>query len=107
MCPALNYNSGKNQLTSIGGASPVTVTYDAAGNQLNDQYSTYQYDAEGRVTHSYSTGQWQYPTYNALGQRVEDYQSAGASDSMKIYYPRDIFGGWRRYSFCSICVQQS
>ncbi|MGH7968122.1 MAG: RHS repeat-associated core domain-containing protein, partial [Limisphaerales bacterium] len=92
VCPALNYNSSKNQLTSIGGGAPVTVNYDAAGNQLNDQYSVYQYDAEGRVTHSSSSGQWQYPTYNALGQRVEDYQSAGSSDSMKLSYPRDIFG---------------
>ena len=44
------------------------------------------------MTHSSATGQWQYPTYNALGQRVEDYQSAGSSDSLKLYYPRDIFG---------------
>jgi len=45
----------------------------------------------GRVAHSSSTGQWQYPTYNALGQRVEDYQGT-ASTSMKLYYPRDISG---------------
>ncbi len=54
--------------------------------------SIYPYNAEGRVTHSSATGQWQYPTYNALGQRVEDYQSAGSSDSLKLYYPRDVFG---------------
>ena len=89
VCPALSYNSNTNQLTYIGSAP---VSYDAAGNQLNDIWSTYQYDAEGRVTHSSSSGQWQYPTYNALGQRVQDYQSAGSSDSMKLSYPRDIFG---------------
>ena len=43
------------------------------------------------MTHSSSSGQWQYPTYNALGQRVEDYQGT-ASTSLKLYYPRDIFG---------------
>jgi len=30
-------------------------------------------------------------TYNAFGRRVEDYQGT-ASTSMKLYYPRDIFG---------------
>jgi RHS repeat-associated protein len=65
------------------------VSYDAAGNQLNDIWSTYEYDAEGRVKHSYSTGQWQYPMYNALGQRVQDYQGI---DPMTLTYPIDIFG---------------
>ncbi|TAM81589.1 MAG: hypothetical protein EPN47_12640 [Acidobacteria bacterium] len=54
--------------------STATLT-DAAGEQLNDQYYSYQYDAEGRVIHSASTGQWQYPMYNALGQRVQDYRA--------------------------------
>src|SRR5690348_3087394 len=67
------------------------VSYDAAGNQLNDIWSTYEYDAEGRVKHSYSTGQWQYPMYNALGQRVQDYQGT-ATDSMTLSYPIDLFG---------------
>ena len=56
---------------------------------MNDIWSTYEYDAEGRVTHSYSSGQWQYPTYNALGQRVQDYQG---TDPMTLSYPIDIFG---------------
>ncbi|HET9177338.1 MAG TPA: RHS repeat-associated core domain-containing protein, partial [Terriglobia bacterium] len=60
-----------------------------AGNQLNDIWSTYEYDAEGRVKHSYSSGQWQYPTYNALGQRVQDYQGI---DPMTLTYPIDLFG---------------
>jgi RHS repeat-associated protein len=88
VCPALSYDSSTNHLTFIGG---VPVTYDAAGNQSNDQFFAYQYDAEGRVTYSASTGQWQYPMYNALGQRVEDYQGT-ATDSLTLTYPRDIFG---------------
>src|SRR5690348_16245728 len=75
-----------NRLTFIGG---VPVTYDAAGNQSNDQYFAYQYDAEGRVKYSVSTGQWQYPMYNVLGQRAEDYQGP---DTLTLTYPRDIFG---------------
>jgi RHS repeat-associated protein len=43
------------------------------------------------VKHSYSTGQWQYPMYNALGQRVQDYQGAG-TDSATLTYPVDITG---------------
>src|SRR5690348_6361649 len=54
-----------------------------------DQYFAYQYDAEGRVKYSVSTGQWQYPMYNALGQRVEDYQGP---DTLTLTYPVDIFG---------------
>jgi hypothetical protein len=46
VCPALSYDSSTNHLTYIGG---VPVTYDAAGNQSNDQYFAYQYDAEGRA----------------------------------------------------------
>jgi len=84
-CPQYAFNQSNNQISNSG------YTYDAAGNLLNDNTYTYQYDAEGRVTHSYSTGQWQYPVYNALGQRVEDYQGT-ASTSLKLYYPRDIFG---------------
>src|SRR5690349_23025569 len=61
------------------------------GNQLNDQYFAYQYDAEGRVKYSVSTGQWQYPMYNALGQRVEECQGT-ATDGMTLTYPVDIFG---------------
>ena len=30
--------------------------------------------------------------YNALGQRVQDYQSAGPNDSRYLMYPRDSFG---------------
>ncbi|HET9180462.1 MAG TPA: RHS repeat-associated core domain-containing protein [Terriglobia bacterium] len=86
LCPAMSYNSSTNRLTSIGSTA---VSYDAAGNQLNDIWSTYEYDAEGRVKHSYSTGQWQYPTYNALGQRVQDYQG---TDPMTLTYPIDLFG---------------
>ncbi|HET9180299.1 MAG TPA: hypothetical protein VFQ24_18235, partial [Terriglobia bacterium] len=45
LCPAMSYNSSTNRLTSIGSTA---VSYDAAGNQLNDIWSTYEYDAEGR-----------------------------------------------------------
>ncbi|TAM80930.1 MAG: DUF2778 domain-containing protein [Acidobacteria bacterium] len=86
LCPAVSYNSGTNRMTSIGSTG---VSYDPAGNQLNDIWSTYEYDAEGRVKHSYSSGQWQYPMYNALGQRVQDYQGI---DPMTLTYPIDIFG---------------
>jgi RHS repeat-associated protein len=97
-CPALSFDPNTNRLTNIGS---VTVGYDAAGNQLNDQYFTYQYDAEGRVTFSNSTGQWQYPMYNALGQRVRDDQG-GANPELKLTYPVDIFGQrtgtWAEYT---------
>ena len=55
---------------------------------------TDQYDAEGRVKSSTAiTGSgWQYPVYNALGQRVEDYQSDGQGNPMTLTYPIDIFG---------------
>jgi RHS repeat-associated protein len=86
VCPALSYDLSTNHVTLIGG---VPITYDAAGNQSNDQFFAYQYDAEGRVKYSTSTGQWQYPMYNALGQRVEDYQGP---DTLTLTYPRDIFG---------------
>ncbi|HET7214671.1 MAG TPA: hypothetical protein VFL79_13850, partial [Terriglobia bacterium] len=62
-------------------------------------------DAEGRVKLSSplasplsqcptttTTGPWQCPVYNALGQRVEDDQSDGQGRPMQLYYPRDIFG---------------
>ena len=72
--------------------------------RVSDAPPAYQYDAEGRVKLSSiltnplsvcptttTAGPWQCPVYNALGQRVEDYQGT-ASTSMKLYYPRDIFG---------------
>ncbi|TAM80931.1 MAG: hypothetical protein EPN47_13685 [Acidobacteria bacterium] len=76
--PQYTYNTTTNQMTNTG------FNYDAAGDLLWDGGSNYEYDAEGQVKHSYSTGQWQYPMYNALGQRVQDYQGDGP-------------GGWRRY----------
>jgi RHS repeat-associated protein len=101
-CPQNQYNSGNNQLTYIG-SQP--VTYDAAGNQRNDQYDSYQYDAEGRVKLSSSLsnplavcpttttpGPWQCPVYNALGQRVEDYQADSQGNAMTLTYPVDITG---------------
>ena len=78
--------------------SPGLAT-DAAGDQLNDQLFSYQYSAEGRVklSHSISNsvsqcstvdpstpGQWQCPMYNALGQRVEDYQADALGDGMTL-----------------------
>ena len=63
----------------------------AAGDLLWDGGSTYEYDAEGRVKYSTSTGPWQCPMYNALGQRVQDYQGT-ATESLTLTYPRDIFG---------------
>ena len=35
---------------------------------------------------------WQYPLYNALGQRVEDYQADAQGNPMTLTYPRGIFG---------------
>ena len=83
LCPQYSYNSANNHITNTG------YNYDAAGDLLWDGGSNYEFDAEGRVKHSYSTGQWQYPTYNALGQRVQDYQGI---DPITLTYPRDIFG---------------
>ncbi|HEV2245030.1 MAG TPA: RHS repeat-associated core domain-containing protein [Terriglobia bacterium] len=82
-CPQYSYNSANDHITNTG------FNYDPAGDLLWDGGSHYEYDAEGRVKHSYSTGQWQYPMYNALGQRVQDYQGI---DPMTLTYPRDIFG---------------
>src|SRR5690348_2946022 len=82
---AFSFGAANNHITNTG------FNYDAAGDLLWDGGSTYEYDAEGRVKHSYSTGQWQYPMYNALGQRVEDYQGT-ATDSLTLTYPVDIFG---------------
>ncbi len=61
---------------------------------MSDQYETYQYDAEGRVKSStcISGCGSQYVTYNALGQRVQDYQSDYLGGYMTLTYPRDIFG---------------
>ena len=90
-CPQNQYGSGKNQLTYIGTQA---IGYDAAGYQLNDQFEDYQYDAEGRVKSStcISGCGSQYVTYNALGQRVQDYQSDYLGGYMTLTYPRDIFG---------------
>ena len=41
-CGQRDYKSAYNRLTDIRG---LTVNYDAAGNQLNDQFKDYQYDA--------------------------------------------------------------
>jgi RHS repeat-associated protein len=101
-CAQSQYNTGNNRLTYIGSQA---VTYDAAGNQLDDQYNDYQYDAEGRVKLSSSLsnplsqcptsvtpGPWQCPMYNALGQRVEDYQADSQGNALTLTYPVDITG---------------
>jgi len=87
-CPQLTFDAATNWLTKVGSTS---TSHDAAGDMTYDGTYTYQYDAEGRVVSSTGPA-WQYPVYNALGQRIEDYQSAGPSDSMTLTYPRDIFG---------------
>ncbi|HXH49842.1 MAG TPA: hypothetical protein VNM47_10890, partial [Terriglobia bacterium] len=65
----------------------------------------YLYDAEGRVKLSFiltnplsqcptstTAGPWQCPVYNALGQRVEDYQADSQGNAMTLTYPVDITG---------------
>ena len=87
-CPQVSFDASTNRVTSIGS---LTATYDAAGDMTYDGSCSFQYDAEGRVNYSSCPGQWQYPMYNALGQRVEDYQGS-ATDNLTLTYPRDIFG---------------
>ena len=55
----------------------------------NSREPDYEYDAEGRVKYSASTGQWQYPMYNALGQRVERFLPNG---SYTLDYPFSLSG---------------
>jgi len=85
-CPNVSFDASINRVYHIGS---FRAGHDLPGNQLNDIWSTYEYDAEGRVKHSYLTGPWQYPMYNALGQRVQEYQG---TDTMTLTYQVDITG---------------
>jgi len=96
---AFSFDIANNHISNRG------YNYDAAGELLWDGGSTYEYDAEGRVKLSYvltnpisqcpaaaTPGPWQCPVYNALGQRVEDYQSDAGGNPMTLTYPMDISG---------------
>jgi RHS repeat-associated protein len=70
------YNSGTNQMTSIGGQTP---TYDANGNVKNDFLNTYAWDAYGRPV----TVDTVAVTYDAMGRMVEQNRSGAYT---QIYY---------------------
>ena len=78
----------------VNALGSLSLATDAAGDQLNDQVENYQYDAEGRAKSStcISGCGSQYVTYNALGQRGQDYQTDYLGGYMTLTYPRDIFG---------------
>jgi RHS repeat-associated protein len=92
LCPQYTFKQATNQISNSG------FTYDAAGNLLS--YITagytynYQYDAEGRLVSLLRTdrGDFRYPMYNALGQRVRELRAATPTTSQTLDYPRGIFG---------------
>ena len=65
--------TANNRLAVPGGQSG-TMSYDSAGNLINDTYSgagSRVYDAENKMTKAWGgANQWQEYTYNADGQRV-------------------------------------
>jgi RHS repeat-associated protein len=64
-----------------------TMTYDAAGNLINDTYTgagSREYDAENKMTRAWGgNNQWQEYTYNADGQRVR--RKVNGQETWQIY----------------------
>jgi len=66
------------------------VTYDAAGNETNDGFHQYTYDAEGRVVQIDNDTSW--VVYDAFGNRVEENLGAGVTDWVYGFSERPIWG---------------
>lgn len=74
-----SYAAASNRLLSIAttGAPTLNVSYDTAGNTLDDGKNTYVYNARGRLVQATSTaGTTQY-SINGLGQRVRKVTASG------------------------------
>ena len=71
---SLRYDEKSNRLRSVTtpGASPITYTYDAAGNPISAGAWRYDYDTNGRLHKLYYAGvlRAEY-VYNAQGERVQ------------------------------------
>ena len=69
--PNFGVDVANNRLTVPGG---YTMSYDAAGNVLNDTYTGQgqrTYDAENRMKQAWANGQWQTYSYDGDGRRVK------------------------------------
>ena len=71
------YNTATNQFATLPAATP---TYDANGQLTYDGFHDYQWDADGNLA-SLDNGTV-VSTYDALGRRVEQVPSSGASTQM-------------------------
>jgi YD repeat-containing protein len=91
-CPTLTFDT--NNTNHIATFGLQTVTYDAAGNLIQDGTGvgthTYQYEAEGRLK-SVDNGTTATYYYNALGQRVQKQPGSGLPADYR-YYWYDAFG---------------
>ena len=92
LCTSMGYNSN-NQLTTVGGAS---LTYDAAGNLMQDNSAphSYQWDAEGRMRQIDSGSSAIVTTFNALGQRAYRQNSSNFSASYSYDPSGQFLGGY-------------
>ena len=92
LCTSMGYNSN-NQLTTVGGAS---LTYDAAGNLMQDNSAphSYQWDAEGRMRQIDSGSSAIVTTFNALGQRAYRQNSSNFSASYSYDPSGHFLGGY-------------
>ncbi len=97
LCTSMSYNaSNNNQISSVGLAS---VTYDAAGNLMQDSSSvpphSYQWDAEGHII-SIDGGSTASMTFNALGWRV--YRTNGTRSYWVDPQGRFLGGYWGQWN---------
>ena len=92
LCTSMGYNSN-NQLTTVGWAS---LTYDAAGNLMQDNSAphSYQWDAEGRMRQIDSGSSAIVTTFNALGQRAYRQNSSAFSASYSYDPSGQFLGGY-------------
>jgi RHS repeat-associated protein len=81
ICPQVTFDPATNRVLKVGSAS---ASYDAAGDMTGDGTSTYQWDAEQRLS-SVNSGSTAAFVYNALGERVET--QAGATYHEFVYDP--------------------
>jgi RHS repeat-associated protein len=81
--PNFGVDTSTNRLTAPAG---YTMSYDAAGNQTNDNYTgqgVRTYDGENRMKQAWANNQWQTYTYDADGRRIK--RNVNGSETWQVY----------------------